>query len=297
MSFRLLLGELMSRIDPQIIDWYEKKTPQILQRYGGHGPRVHYHTGVLPSDVDLNAALEAPLEVLSQQLFAAQERLLEQAFARWGADAAIGGEVIDVGCGLGGTSIYLAQRFGARVTVLTLVLAHAKLVQRFASEAAVGPLVSPEVGDAHTVAGLARFDQAVCLGAANYFDRTVWFAQLRQLLRARGDVFIEDIFAGRPDSIAAFNRYWRSNLGPESDYIQAAHAAGFALVSRVDNTREAGRFWRLTLAHSMRQLALGGLEPAERADRERAIAYHEEMFARYQDGGFSNLLLHFRRMD
>ena len=55
----------------------------------------------------------------------------------WDASESLTGEILDVGCGLGGGSIFWAQEFGARVTAVTCVPFHAGHVARFAVEAGV----------------------------------------------------------------------------------------------------------------------------------------------------------------
>jgi len=49
--------------------------------------------------------------------------------------------VLDAGCGIGGLGICLAQKYGARVTGITVCEPHLELARRFAEERGVGPLV------------------------------------------------------------------------------------------------------------------------------------------------------------
>ena len=113
--------------------YYDGRTEHILRRYGP-GPRVHYHGGL----VDELELLEVPAAVLRRRLVVSQERLLIHAAEVWAAAANLCGEVLDVGCGLGGGSLFWAQEFGARVTAVTCVPAHAKLVEQFAASVGVG---------------------------------------------------------------------------------------------------------------------------------------------------------------
>ena len=108
-----------------IVAYFDSKTQSILKRYGP-GPRVHYHTGII--DVPPPPDVSAPM--LRDRLVAGQERMLRHAAEVWGASANLSGQILDVGCGLGGGAIYWAQEFGAQVTALTCVPSHAEWVAK-----------------------------------------------------------------------------------------------------------------------------------------------------------------------
>src|SRR5713101_1804101 len=78
----------------QAVAFYERKTQDILKRYGP-GPRVHYHTGL----VDQPPSIGASSEELRRELVAAQERTLEYTTEAWDAASSLSGDVLDVGCG------------------------------------------------------------------------------------------------------------------------------------------------------------------------------------------------------
>ena len=61
--------------------------------------------------------------------------MLRHAAEVWDASEFLSGEILDVGCGLGGGSIFWAAGFGAQVTAVTCVPSHADHVARFAAEA------------------------------------------------------------------------------------------------------------------------------------------------------------------
>src|ERR1700730_352108 len=103
----------------QAVAFYERKTQDILKRYGP-GPRVHYHTGL----VDQPPSIGASSEELHRELVAAQERTLEYAAEVWDAASSLSGDVLDVGCGLGGGTIFWTQKFGANVTAVTNAPSH-----------------------------------------------------------------------------------------------------------------------------------------------------------------------------
>lgn len=260
-----------------IVDWYDRKTDFLLEKYGP-GPRIHYHTGLAPADVT-----PAPTDDgLRRQLFASQEDMLHRAIGAW--REGLRGELLDVGCGLGGTSLYLATELGARVTALSPVPRHLTWVERFAAQAGVGDRVTPLCADVHTLDGPARFGAALSFGATTYFDRAVYFERLSRAIHPGGWVFMEDTFLGRPELAAPFNDYWTSNVGWPAEYEAAARASGFTLVDQQDVTRDAAGFWRLSVAYTER------LHPT----RHPSITWQSQIYRAYLDGGLRNLLLAFQ---
>lgn len=273
-------------LTPAIVDWYERKTQFLIDKYGP-GPRIHYHTGLVPTGEPTAQGKEA----ISRQLIASQERMLATASEVWDAARHLRGEVVDVGCGLGGSALWFAEH-GARVTGLTPVPGHVPVVERLAFEAGLADRVRVELGDAHTMPGIARFDAAYSFSASCYFDRARWFRHLRGLLRPGGRVFIEDSVYTRPGLDAPFDAYWLTHLGTEAEYVSAAHDAGFALVRLEDVSREAAGFWRVSLAHS-HALLNEATAPEDIASRHRSIEWTTRLHEGYLDGGYKTVLFHF----
>lgn len=153
-----------------VVAYYHGKTRFILQRYGP-GPRVHYHTGL----VDDAAPLDSSPTELRDRLVAAQERMLCHAVNYWNASSTLRGDVLDVGCGLGGGAIFWAQEFGAQVTAVTCVASHVDWVTRFVAQAGVASRVHTLLCDALAVPGENRFDAAVAVDSSCHLSRREWF--------------------------------------------------------------------------------------------------------------------------
>src|SRR5260370_24431612 len=98
-KMRHMAASVVSR--HRLIEMYERKTREILKRYGP-GPRVHYHTGL----VDEPPSIGASGEELRRELIAAPERTLEYAAEVWDAASGLCGDVLDVGRGLGGAALF-----------------------------------------------------------------------------------------------------------------------------------------------------------------------------------------------
>ncbi len=233
----------MSFTPPELLAFYENKTQAILRRYGP-GPRVHYHTGLVEGEYPG----EADAIGLREALVGSQENLLRHATKAWRLDALTGGEILDVGCGLGGGALFLAQEFGARVTALTIAPSHAELVRRFAAAAGVSELIIPMIGDALEVAGESRFDAAIAIDSSSSFPRAPWFRRLAKVLRPHGRVLIADCFLVDQKYEDPFNTHWCAQIGTLDEYVNAANGSGFREEMIADVSNEAERFWSLSLA-------------------------------------------------
>lgn len=270
---------------------FEGKTHAILQRYGP-GPRVHYHAGL----VDDPPAPDACAQVLREQLVEAQERILRYAAEAWNASIGLSGEILDVGCGLGGGAIFWAQEFGARVTAVTCVPSHANWVAQFAARAGVETRVSSLVCDALEVSGESCFDAAVALDSSCYLVRAKWFQRLASLLRPGGRVFIMDCFLGRSQYQEQFDRYWRTRIGTVEEYVAAAAQAGLGQESVYDISHRTRHFWTTTLAlirAEARDLAPSGKNHAIGYDA--SLRAHALVRQGLSDRGLRYMLISFRK--
>lgn len=275
--------------EKDVQDWYEYKTESILAKYGP-GPRVHFHIGLVPMD----APLSTDREELRGILVRSQEALLERATSVWDGASTLSGEIVDVGCGLGGPAIYWAQRFGGSVTGLTIAPGHVEHVERFALQAGVSDRVRAVAADATTWTTDRRFDTAIACESACYLHRRAWFESLSRLIRPGGNVFVEDTFLGHPDAATPFDAYWKTRIGTAREYVEAAAASGFRLESDVDLTAETTGFWRVSLAWI--DAAVGERpNPKESARLERSREWHRRFLEMWSARAIEVRLLRFRR--
>jgi len=274
-----------------LIDYYEAKTPAILERYGP-GPRVHYHTGF----VDEAQCSGASRTELRRCLIAAQERMLWYAAKVWAAETFVCGDVLDVGCGLGGGAIFWAQEFGAHVTAVTIAPSHVNLVERFAEQAGVRSRVRPLLCDALAVPGESCFDAAVAIDSSSSFPRVPWFRRLATLLRPRAHVFIFDCFLERPEYEQPFNRHWCAQIGTLEEYSAAAREAHFTLDSVEDVSFRALNFWTSTLALMQAEAQDRTIGAVESAKLEESLRVHTIVRQGVTEGGLRHALLSFVRV-
>ena len=174
--------------------------------------------------------------------------MLRRAAEVWDASNELSGEILDVGCGLGGGSIFWAEEFGAQVTAVTWVPSHAEWVTRFAMEAEVSHRITPLICDAADVPGENRFDAAVAVDSSGYLPRRDWLGRTASLRRPGGSVFIIDCFLEDPRYADLFNSHWHTRIGTIDEYFVAARESGLKTGSVVDVTDRTVHFWTTTLA-------------------------------------------------
>lgn len=270
--------------------YFDRKTAAILERYGP-GPRVHYHTGLL----DAEPPPGLPADVLRGWLVAAQERMLFHAAEAWNASSRLTGDLLDVGCGLGGGAIFWAQEYGARVTAVTCVRSHAEFVARFAAQAGVDAQINVLVSDAPELPGENRFDAAVAIDSSGYLPRPKWFRRVASLLRPGGHLFVIDCFLAMPEYEAPFNRHWRTRIGTIAEYLAAAQEAGLWMNSIEDLSHRTAHFWTATLALIEAETKNIELRPPEAARREASLRAHALVRHGLQNEGLRYAMMSFAK--
>jgi tocopherol O-methyltransferase len=289
-SNKLYAERSYSRPGQALIAFYERKTAAIVNRYGP-GPRVHYHTGIL----DTGPHSGASREELRAHLVISQERMLEYATEFWRIREIPFRTILDVGCGLGGGAIFWAEKFGAKVTAVTIAPSHIDLVSAYAQKAGVNSLIQPVLCDAAAVPGKALYDAAVAVDSSSSFDRRSWFRALHRLLRRGGHVFIFDCFLGRAEYKYPFNRHWCARIGSLEEYVNAAAESGFRLKQIEDVSALAYHFWSTTIALMREEMAETGRNHSGLASSEESLIVHSLVQKAIVDGGLKHILISFVR--
>lgn len=176
------------------------------------------------------------------------------------ADVEEGDVVLDAGCGVGGSALWLARHRRARVHGVTLVPSQAAFARKAVSAARLSHLVSFEVADyLETGWPDESFDVAWGLESVCYApDKAAFLAEAFRLLRPGGRLVVADGFLTRPTRDAAETRLvqaWCEGwavpyVATIGDFLADAEAAGFEGVRAVDMTDA-------TLASSRRMYAVG----------------------------------------
>jgi tocopherol O-methyltransferase len=270
--------------------YFEEKTQAILKRYGP-GPRVHYHAGL----VDQAPPPGLTEQALRRRLVEAQEHLLYLAAENWNAQSTLSGDILDVGCGLGGGAIFWAHEFGARVVAVTSVPSHVDYVAGFVTRAGVDSRVQALLCDAEEVPGENRFDAAVAVDSSGYLHRRKWFRRVASLLRPGGHLFIIDCFVERHEYEKPFNHHWHTRVGSLAEYLSAAEEVGLRQEAIEDISHRTEHFWTTTLDLIRMEAQKPGLSPGEALRHEASLRAHTLVRQGLQDEGLRYAVLSFSR--
>lgn len=166
--------------------------------------------------------------------------------------------VLDMGCGVGGTSVFLAKTFGCRVTGITVSRVQLEQATAYAAASGVRHLVQFELMDFTAMTfGDATFTKAFTQETSNHaLDKAALVRETHRVLKPGGCYVSLDVFQNRdvrPGGEAArFHcvlRGWPSvSLERFDRYIALAKEAGFDVVETGDvnsrTARSARAIWR-----------------------------------------------------
>jgi tocopherol O-methyltransferase len=285
-------GKDLNHSKDEIIAWYETKTESILRKYGP-GQRIHFHTGIIDSETKPISSVEE----IRLQLVRSQERLLQEAARLWEANKNLTGDILDVGCGLGGTSIYFAQEYGANVHALTNVPRHIPLIAEFVKQAEVADRVKPILGDACSVPGEKVYDAAVAIESSCYLDRSAWFQHLDKRIQEGGRVFIVDCFTENDEIRDPFDAYWLTRIGALAEYVIFSEQANFRIKGLNDLTSETANFWRLSTDYSKLMLETYKTSQWESDRLQRSIRWQTQLANMWDSGMIQCALLSLIHLD
>ncbi|MER6045938.1 methyltransferase domain-containing protein [Streptomyces sp. NPDC001793] len=290
--------ELAPELDPGVLSgYYDGMTAKLRNKYGP-GPRVHYHLGYYADRTAPTHASGTPPETVRHSIRHHQELHLRHAAELWDAPRRFTGSVLDVGCGLGGGSLFWAQEYGAQVTAVTIAPEHPPILRDFARQVGVEAQIRTLVCDATDVPVDQRYDTAVAIESSCQIARGPWFRRLGRLVRPGGSVCIEDVFPLRPRGAVVWADYFHARPGTVEEYVTAADAAGFTLVDDVDITAETTPFWRESIDWTRAVLDDQGSETIDSRERRRlriSLAMQHQLEAEWKSGGMRQAFLRFEK--
>lgn len=157
--------------------------------------------------------------------------------------------LLDIGCGIGGTSRFAAATYGARVDGVDLTPEFIATGTEICKWQGVHGLVSLHVGDALDNRFADNSFDAACMlhVGMNIADKAALFAEIARSLRPGGRLALYDVMKN-DDGARAYPVPWAT--GPEmcaiaslQTYRDALDGAGFTIVSMRDRTEFAAAFF------------------------------------------------------
>lgn len=216
----------------KIIEHYDLASPYYRELWGEHLHHGYWTTGSESKE-------EAQLALTIHLAEAAQIRA--------------GTSILDVGCGFGGSSIYLTTNYQAAVTGITISATQAAMAQQAAERASVAARFL--VMDADTITLPDKFDVVWCIEAISHFaNKAGFFTQTAALLKPAGTLALIDWFkqehlsaAQHQADIAPIERGMLVELKTISEYSEMIRASGLGIIRTSDLTAHCARTWDITV--------------------------------------------------
>ncbi|MFI1972401.1 methyltransferase [Streptomyces cinnamoneus] len=284
-----------TRDETQVPSYYTRKTADILHKYGP-GPRVHFHVGLFDPGSTPNTTVSQ--QTLRRRLRESQEAALDHAARSWGVPEDPPAQLFDIGCGLGGGSIYWAQEYGCSVTAMTVTAKHVPVVADLVRQAGVEDLVTPVLGDIHDLREQQAYDAAVAIESSGYMDRERLFNVVANALKPGGWFGLQEHFLCRPEWTSFIDGYYKTRLGTLAEYITAAHRFGFTLEQDEDVTDRVAEFWVQSMAWTTAELdrveRAGAASPISAERLLESALTHSKLFRVWRDHAVETRMLLFR---
>jgi tocopherol O-methyltransferase len=177
----------------------------------------------------------------------AQVAMLEHCVALAGLST--GARVLDVGCGHGGTAIFLASRHGCRVRGITVSEKQASIARENARRGGVQELVNIVVDNADTFQPLARsFDLVWNMESSeHFFDKPGYFYRAADALRPGGRLLVAawtgSMRSQRVRAVA--EAFLCPELLTAEEYTRFITDAGLRPVAQEDLSSRVVRTWEI----------------------------------------------------
>lgn len=170
---------------------------------------------------------------------------------RWMADALElkdGDVVLDAGCGVGGTAIWIAERYRVHVQGISLMENQIELAQKSNADRNVADRVTFSVQSyLETDFADGAFDKAYAMESMCHAESKAEFlAEMRRLLKPGGRLVVQDVFRAARDLSAREARYlgdWLKgwavpNMLTVVDFKRSAEEVGYRILGDEDVTEK-----------------------------------------------------------
>jgi len=181
----------------------------------------------------------------------AQVQLIEHLAAAAGIQR--GSAILDVGCGMGGSAIYLAKKYDAKVTGITISPVQVEMANQAAANASSGAKFL--LMDAEAMKFDEPFDVIWSVeSVSHYQNKAAFFASAAPLLGAGGKLAVIDWFKRDGLDEAKYKKFIRpietgmlAELQTMSDYEKATRANGLEITRTEVMNENCAKSWDIGL--------------------------------------------------
>lgn len=235
-----------------IAAYYDKNTRHFLA-LGGSGDVAAIHRAIwAPGVTDRAAAFNYLNQLVAEFLLPC----CREGEGNEGNDGKEQTTLLDLGCGVGGTSTWLAKALGVNVTGVTISAAQQQQAQQRALMLGLQQQCRFLQGDFADMPAIDPVDAAFAIESFVHARTAVsFFDMAARQLKTGGRLIISDDFLAEPSGssndfwLRQFKRGWHiNNLVTSSEAVEAARQAGFRLIKTVDLSAFTRSFHPLVLA-------------------------------------------------
>jgi tocopherol O-methyltransferase len=180
-------------------------------------------------------------------------------------------QILDVGCGIGGSTLYLAEKFGASATGITLSPVQANRATERAEAAGLADRTQFQVADALAMPFPdASFDLVWSLESGEHMPDKQQFLQECHRVLKPGGTFLMATWCHRPTPPTLteseqqhlekiYRVYCLPHVISLPDYAQLAQTLGFEAIQTADWSEAVAPFWDVVIDSALTPAALIGL--------------------------------------
>jgi len=200
-------------------------------------------------------------------------------------------QILDVGCGFGASSIYLARRYRAKATGITISTVQVEMANKAASTAGVN--ASFLLMDAESMTFDKSFDVVWSVESiSHYQDIPRFFTSAAKLLKPGGTLAITDWFKRKGLTLGEHKKFLHDlehgmmvELQTMEDYARYMAAAGLKVVRREVLNKNCAKTWDFCL-DIIKDKSLWGLAAQYGPAFLRFLRAFKDMRAGFASGNF-----------